>query len=95
VDEIRIAELVTSARSEQKEIIVVMGLGTIGALMAAIVADTREEKGKSTKFVIAYESPTSDSFWKIPLVNQGKNGILEAGQKTGHGTLDRLNFNIY
>ena len=36
----RIETLVGKARKEKKEIVVVMGLGFVGAVMAAIVADT-------------------------------------------------------
>lgn len=42
----RLEKLVKNARSEGKEIVVVMGLGFVGAVMAAIVADTENEKGK-------------------------------------------------
>ncbi|MHC4337197.1 MAG: GDP-mannose dehydrogenase, partial [Planctomycetota bacterium] len=36
----RIESLVEAARDEGKEIVVVMGVGFVGAVMAAIVADT-------------------------------------------------------
>ena len=36
----RIKGLVEAARGESKEIVVVMGVGFVGAVMAAIVADT-------------------------------------------------------
>ncbi len=68
----RIEKLVTSARKEKKEIVVVMGLGFVGAVMAAIVADTKDAKGKNTKFVIGCQRPSYRSFWKIPLINRGE-----------------------
>ena len=40
----RIESLVNKARKEKKEIVVVMGLGFVGAVMAAIVADTKDKK---------------------------------------------------
>jgi len=68
----RIELLANSARSEGKEIVVVMGVGFVGAVMAAIVADTVDKKtGKSSKFVIGCQRPSTRSYWKIPLLNQG------------------------
>ena len=71
----RIAELVQQARSENKEIVVVMGLGFVGAVMAAIVADTKDANGKKSKFVIGCQRPSSRSFWKIPLINRGESPV--------------------
>jgi UDP-N-acetyl-D-glucosamine dehydrogenase len=67
----RIKNLVEKAREENMEIVVVMGVGFVGAVMAAIVADTVDEKGKSSKFVIGMQRPSVRSFWKIPMLNLG------------------------
>ncbi|MCK4465022.1 MAG: nucleotide sugar dehydrogenase, partial [Bacteroidales bacterium] len=63
--------LVELARKDKKEIVVVMGIGFVGAVMAAIVADTEDENGSSTKFVIGCQRPSARSYWKIPLLNRG------------------------
>jgi UDP-N-acetyl-D-glucosamine dehydrogenase len=68
---IRISKLAAEAREKGQEIVVVMGLGFVGIVMAAIVADTRDKNGKNSKFVIGYQRPSERSFWKIPMVNQG------------------------
>ena len=68
----RIEGIVIQARSENKEIVVVMGLGFVGAVMAAIVADTKDAAGKNSKFVIGCQRPSPRSFWKIPLINRGE-----------------------
>lgn len=68
---IRIEKLVIQARKEKKEIVVVMGLGFVGAVMAAIVADTKDKNGKPSKFVIGCQRPSPRSYWKIPIVNKG------------------------
>ncbi len=52
----RVKQLAEQARQAGKEIVVVMGVGFVGAVMAAIVADTRNSKGNCTKFVIASAS---------------------------------------
>jgi UDP-N-acetyl-D-glucosamine dehydrogenase len=72
----RIESLVGAARDEGKEIVVVMGVGFVGAVMAAIVADTVEkESGKSGKFVIGCQRPSVRSYWKIPLLNRGQSPV--------------------
>ena len=68
----RIESLVNAARGEGKEIVVVMGVGFVGAVMATIIADTVDsESGQSNKFVIGCQRPSIRSYWKIPLLNRG------------------------
>ncbi len=72
----RIESLVKAARGEGKEIVVVMGVGFVGAVMAAIVADTVDKRsGKPSKFVIGCQRPSPRSYWKIPLLNQGLSPV--------------------
>lgn len=47
-----IKKRVKQERAKGREIVVVMGVGFVGAVMAAIVADTVDKKGKPSKFVI-------------------------------------------
>jgi nucleotide sugar dehydrogenase len=69
----RIETLTEAARNEGKEIVVVMGVGFVGAVMAAIIADSLEkETGKPNKFVIGCQRPSTRSYWKIPLLNKGQ-----------------------
>jgi len=68
----RIESLAETARSEGKEIVVVMGVGFVGAVMAAIIADSVDKRcGTPSKFVIGCQRPSTRSYWKIPLLNQG------------------------
>jgi len=72
----RIESLAEAARDEGKEIVVVMGVGFVGAVMAAIIADTvGKESGKSGKFVIGCQRPSVRSYWKIPLLNRGQSPV--------------------
>ena len=69
----RVEALANAARSDGKEIVVVMGVGFVGAVMAAIVADTVDSQaGKPTKFVIGCQRPSTRSYWKIPLLRRGE-----------------------
>jgi UDP-N-acetyl-D-glucosamine dehydrogenase len=72
----RISGLVDTARSQGKEIVVVMGVGFVGAVMAAIVADTVDKStGNASKFVIGCQRPSTRSYWKIPLLNRGQSPV--------------------
>ncbi len=73
---IRLEALVDQARRDGKEIVVVMGVGFVGAVMAAIVADTVDKKtGEPSKFVIGCQRPSTRSYWKIPLLNRGESPV--------------------
>ena len=68
-------ELTAGAKKKNKEIVVVMGVGFVGAVMAAIVANTKDEKGNYSKFVIGCQRPSERSYWKIPLLNRGESPV--------------------
>jgi nucleotide sugar dehydrogenase len=72
----RIERLARQARAEGKEVVVVMGVGFVGAVMAAIVGDTVDKKtGKPSKFVIGCQRPSTRSYWKIPLLSRGQSPV--------------------
>jgi UDP-N-acetyl-D-glucosamine dehydrogenase len=67
----RLKEVVSKQKALGREIVVVMGLGFVGAVMAAVVADAQDQSGNTSKFVIGMQRPSPRSFWKIPLLNLG------------------------
>jgi UDP-N-acetyl-D-glucosamine dehydrogenase len=72
----RLEKLAEEKREEGLEIVVVMGLGFVGAVMAGVVADSVDKKtGKPGKFVIGMQRPSTRSFWKIPLFNRGVSPV--------------------
>lgn len=72
----RLEKLASQARQEGKEIVVVVGVGFVGAVMAAIIADTVDrETGQPTKFVIGCQRPSTRSYWKIPLLQRGLSPV--------------------
>lgn len=72
----RVAERVRAARDQGQEIVVVMGVGFVGAVMAAIVADSVDaETGRPGKLVIGCQRPSTRSYWKIPLLNRGQSPV--------------------
>jgi hypothetical protein len=75
--------LAEAARKEGKEVVVVMGVGFVGAVMAAIIADTNDKKtNKPGKFVIGCDLPNERSYWKIMMLNEG----AVAGEGGGPGS---------
>jgi UDP-N-acetyl-D-glucosamine dehydrogenase len=77
----RLEEVVKNQRASGREIVLVMGLGFVGAVMAAVVADATDEKGNPTKFVIGMQRPSTRSFWKIPLLNRGISPVSSEDPK--------------
>ncbi|UCF91873.1 MAG: GDP-mannose dehydrogenase [Desulfobacterales bacterium] len=72
----RLQNLVASQRQMGREIVVVMGVGFVGAVMAAVVADTCDPKrGEPSKFVIGMQRPSTRSYWKIPYLNRGVSPV--------------------
>lgn len=68
----RLQAIVKEQRLLNREIVVVMGLGFVGAVMAGVVADSVESKtGLPGKFVIGMQRPSVRSFWKIQYLNKG------------------------
>jgi UDP-N-acetyl-D-glucosamine dehydrogenase len=65
-------KLVEEQRSKNREIVVVMGVGFVGSVMAGVVADSIDpDTGASNKFVIGMQRPSTRSFWKIHYLNRG------------------------
>lgn len=71
----RVNALADRARSNGQEVVVVMGAGFVGAVMAAVVADTRDKDGRYSKFVIVCQRPSTRSYWKIPMLNRGVSPV--------------------
>lgn len=68
----RLQELAAEQRGLGREIVVVMGVGFVGAIMAAVVADSVDKTtGAPGKFVLAMQRPSARSYWKIPYLQRG------------------------
>jgi len=68
---LRLKQLADEQRALGREIVVVMGVGFVGAVMAGVVAEAADEQGNPTKFVIGMQRPSTRSYWKIPYLNRG------------------------
>ena len=73
VEEISIIKnLCKQERNNGKEIVVVIGLGYVGAVVAAVIADC-EINDKNPYFVLGVDIPSKESYWKIAKINYGKS----------------------
>lgn len=70
-ERLRLQKLTDQQRQLGREIVVVMGVGFVGAVMAGVVADSVDAKGQPVKFVIGMQRPSTRSYWKIPYLNRG------------------------
>lgn len=72
----KLVKLTEEHKKQGHEIVVVMGLGFVGAVMAGVVADSVNKKtGEPEKFVIGMQRPSPRSFWKIPMINRGVSPV--------------------
>ncbi len=68
----RLRELAAAQREMGRQIVVVMGVGFVGAVMAGVVADSVDPRsGEPLYFVMGMQRPSTRSYWKIPLLNRG------------------------
>lgn len=79
----RLEEMARRQRAMGREVVVVMGLGFVGAVMAAVVADATDKDGQPSKFVIGMQRPSTRSYWKIPYINRGITPISSEDPEVG------------
>lgn len=78
----RLELLVAEQRLLGREVVVVMGVGFVGAVMAGVVADSVDPStGKPLYFVIAMQRPSTRSYWKIEYLNRGLPPISAEDQE--------------
>ena len=58
-------------RKKGRKIVTVQGMGFVGCVMAAVVADATDENGEPYYFVHGHQRPSARSFWKISVINEG------------------------
>jgi UDP-N-acetyl-D-glucosamine dehydrogenase len=71
----RLESLAGQARSAGREVVVVLGVGFVGAVMAAVIADSVDPAGRPGKLVLAVQRASPRSYWKIPVLNRGVSPI--------------------
>ncbi|TSA25923.1 nucleotide sugar dehydrogenase, partial [bacterium] len=54
-----------------RKIVAVQGMGFVGCVMAAVVADAVDKRGEPLYFVHGQQRSSLRSFWKVPVINRG------------------------
>ena len=68
----RLKEIADAQRQKGRKIVVVMGVGFVGAVMAGVVADSTDKTSQEPLyFVMGMQRPSPRSYWKIPYLNRG------------------------
>ncbi len=67
----RLKALADNARSNQKEIVVITGEELNSPVLAAVIANSKNSSAQNSKFVIWHQNPSSQNYWKTPLLNRG------------------------
>lgn len=83
------------ARAMGRRVVVVQGLGFVGAAVAAAIADATTATGEPRWFVIGVDLPTPAGWWKVAKINAGKPPVQapdpEFEKLVCRAVLDRAN----
>ncbi len=72
----RLRAYAEEGRRAGRQVVTVVGLGFVGAAMAAVVADAADpETGAPSKQVIGLDRALPESYWKIALVTRGESPV--------------------
>jgi hypothetical protein len=71
----RLSQLAADQRKAGRVIVVVVGFGLVGPVMAAVEDEATDKTGRPTKFVIGVQRPSTRSFWKIRLLSRGVSTV--------------------
>lgn len=59
-------------RERGGDVVVVQGLGFVGAAVAAAVASASDEAARPLHYVVGIDLPTQESYWKVGKINEGE-----------------------
>ena len=66
-----LVKITEEQRKMGRKIVAVQGLGFVGCVMAAVVADAADKDGNPYYFVHGHQRASKRSFWKVPVINTG------------------------
>lgn len=66
-----LVKITEEQRSMGRKIVAVQGLGFVGCVMAAVVADAADKDGNPYYFVHGHQRASKRSYWKVPVINTG------------------------
>lgn len=68
---LELSKTVDDRKQQGMQVVVVQGLGFVGAAVAAVVASARDKQGNPRYFVIGVDLPTVHCYWKVAKINEG------------------------
>lgn len=71
----RLEERARGARAQGMRVVVVQGLGFVGAVMAAVVANA-SHAGRPRYFVIGVDLPTAAAYWKVAMLLESRAPVV-------------------
>lgn len=74
----KLARRAARHRKQGRRIVVVQGLGFVGAAVAAVVADATNSSGQPSYFVIGVDLPSSNSYWRVAKLNDGLTPVVSS-----------------
>src|SRR5205809_2067572 len=66
-----IEEAARAHRLRGGQVVVIQGLGFVGAAVCAAVAGASDSDGNPSHYVIGVDLPTAESYWKVAKLNSG------------------------
>lgn len=75
-------------RARGRSVVVVLGLGYVGAAVAPVIAATRDAAGEPLYLVIGVDLASPESYWKVARLNEGISPIVSADPYLGDLTAD-------
>ena len=66
-----LVKITEEERKKGRKIVAVQGLGFVGCVMAAVVADAADKDGNPYYFVHGHQRASKRSYWKVPVINTG------------------------
>ncbi|MCB5253693.1 MAG: nucleotide sugar dehydrogenase [Candidatus Cloacimonadaceae bacterium] len=70
-----LVKITKEQRAKGRKIVAVQGLGFVGCVMAAVVADATDNDGNPIYYVHGHQRPSKRSFWKVPVINAGETPV--------------------
>jgi UDP-N-acetyl-D-glucosamine dehydrogenase len=77
----QIAKRAEEYRDQGRGIVVVQGLGFVGAASAAVIADASMPDGSPRYLVIGVDLARPGTFWKVARLNEGATGVVSPDER--------------
>lgn len=74
-------KITAEQKAAGRKIVAVQGMGFVGCVMAAVVADAEDKEGNPLYFVHGQQRASARSYWKVPVINSGEPPVKSSDQE--------------